>query len=307
MPGSLTKEFPITSLDQTIQAITPGMAYDDLRQYAREHTNASIPSVLKNRFLLVLDGQVVYDEFLSLAAAEGLTAARTRKVMYFVWAYRDDRIRRFVCERIANRRGVWRPAEVVRRSNADFFEQFVRADTAPKVRSNYERFLVEAGIFDAATQAVRLDLDDDWLPDALRVAEQHEQDAKKRRAMTANPAEFLISNGWQGLANATAETLRRLPPVVAAPADPLEDLPLPAPSMHATPGRPWDRPPPTAATRRAASVRADPVALERANAAHHRLESIAPPPPRRSGANRCAINTSTSISSPPSARRSWPR
>lgn len=272
--GSLTKEFPLDSVDSTFRAISPGMAYGDLRQWAATNTNDAIPAILRNRFLLVRNDQIVYDEFLSLAAAEGLAAARTRKVMYFVWAYRDERIRRFVCERLANSHGLWRPTEVVRKGNAAFFEEFVSADTAPKARSNYERFLVEAGIFNETTRTVMLDLNDGWLTDAARVAAQHEPNALRRRALLNNPAEFLIANDWLGLANATAETLRGLPPVASPSPDPFEDLQLEIPTMQPSAGRPWNRPPPTPATRRAATITNDPVDLDRANQAHYRLEQI---------------------------------
>lgn len=271
--GSLTKEFPITSIDQTIRAITPGMSFDDLRAWAETNTNSAIPAILRNRYLLVRNDRIVYDEFLSLAAAEGLAAARVRKVMYFVWAYRDDRIRRFICERLANAQGLWRAAEVVRKANATFFSTFVSVDAAPKVRSNYERFLVEAGIFDEHARTVGLDLEDDWLTDAARVAAQHEASAPRRRALLANPGEYLVANSWQALANATPEILRGLPPVASA-SDPLEDASLDSPTMRAGAGKSWNRTRPTAGARRAATITTDPVALERANLAHHRLEEI---------------------------------
>lgn len=271
--GSLTKEFPIASIDQTIRAITPGMAFDDLRVWADTHTNSAIPAILRNRYLLVRNDRIVYDEFLSLAAAEGLATARVRKVMYFVWAYRDNRIRSFICDRLANPQGRWRAAEVVRKSNADFFATFVSEDAAPKVRSNYERFLVEVGIFDEGARAVNLDLDDDWLTDAARVAAQYEPVAQRRIALLTNPGEFLVANNWQALANATPETLRGLPPV-ASTSDPLEDTPLDSPTARAGAGKSWNRPRPTAGARRSATITTDPVALERANLAHHRLEEL---------------------------------
>jgi hypothetical protein len=62
--GSLTKEFPLASVEQTIDAITPGMRYHDLLQYARANTQSDIPGLISKRFLLI-DGskRIVYDEF----------------------------------------------------------------------------------------------------------------------------------------------------------------------------------------------------------------------------------------------------
>ncbi|MCI0463497.1 MAG: hypothetical protein L0Z62_41695, partial [Gemmataceae bacterium] len=64
--GSLTKEFPLDSLDRTILAIRPGWSYDQLRRFASDHTNSGIPALLRHRYLLVDAGQIVYDRFLSL-------------------------------------------------------------------------------------------------------------------------------------------------------------------------------------------------------------------------------------------------
>lgn len=281
--GSLTKEFPLGSIDATIRAITPGLGYEDLKRWAEANTNGAIPAILRNRYLLVRNGEIVYDEFLSLATTEGLPVARTRKVMYFVWAYRDNRIRRFVCERLANSQGLWRAGEVARLENSVFFAQFGTANSAPKARSNYERFLVEAGIYNETTRTVSLDLDDDWLTDAIRVTAQHEPNATRRRTLLGNPAEFLIVNNWHGLVNATPETLRGLPPLASPSPDPLEDFQLETPTMQPSAGRPWNRPRPTPASRRAATITNDPVALDRANDAHHRLEMIMAAAVRASG------------------------
>jgi hypothetical protein len=272
--GSLTKEFPLASIDQTIQAITPGMTFSQLRAFAATNTNDALGPILRNRFLLVRDDQIVYDEFLSLVAAEGIASPRVRKAMYFLWAFRDDRIRGFVLEKIANKQGLWRAADVVRKGNAAFFSDngFVEVDTAPKVRSNFERFLVEARIFDEETHAVHLELDDDWLPAAMRVAAQYESEPLLRRQMLADPVGFLIARGWQGLTNATATTLQGLPQVLDSSPEPLEDEEI---ETAASAGREWNRRPPDAAARRAAAVSTNPVAIERANRAHHKLEALA--------------------------------
>jgi hypothetical protein len=276
--GSLTKEFPLDSVDQTIGAITPGMTFDQMRTYAGANTHDALAPILRNRYLLVQpDGQIVYDELLSLIAAEGMASPRVRKAMYFLWAFRDDRIRRFVLEKLANNQGLWRPAEVVRKGNAAFFSDqgFVEEATAPKVRSNFERFLVETGIFDEDSHTVHLELDDDWLPAAMRIAAQYERNPLRRRQMLADPAGFLIANGWQGLANATAATLRGLPAVIDPSPEPLEDEQLEGPAMTPGTGHEWNRRPPTHADRTAAAVTTNPVAVERANTAHHKLEALA--------------------------------
>jgi len=97
--GSISKEFPFDDACKTLEAITPGMAYADLREFARRHTHPDIPGLLKNRFLFITrDGHILYDHLLSLIHTEGTGNVRVRKAMYFVWAFRDERLRRFVAE-----------------------------------------------------------------------------------------------------------------------------------------------------------------------------------------------------------------
>ena len=128
--GSLTKEPPLATLDATIRGIRPGMPYDQLLEYGRRHTHKDAPGLVRKRFLLLDDQhQIVYDRFLSLVAAEGLETPRARKVMYFLWAFRDERLRRFVCERIANRQGKWRVSELTKKTNADFFKHWFQPST----------------------------------------------------------------------------------------------------------------------------------------------------------------------------------
>jgi len=124
--SSLTKEFPLNFVDQTILAIKPDMRYSDLLRYAEQYTRSAIPGLLRKRFLLVNNqNRIIYDEFLSLVNREGINHSVTRKVMYFLWLYRDDRIRRFVIERVALPSGRWSAANLLNKTNADFLG-FVR-------------------------------------------------------------------------------------------------------------------------------------------------------------------------------------
>jgi len=186
------------------------MSYDSLRSLAKQKTHVDIPALLSNRFLLVREGVIVRDRFLSFVESEGVEQPRIRKVMYMAWALREPRLRRFVLEKICDSDGRWRPREVTRKSNANFFEEYFQDKTTPKVRSNIERFFIEAGLFNPATNQVQLSLADGWLPDAIQVAAQHEDNPARRRAMVNDPVGFLISHGWNGLANATIEELRQV-------------------------------------------------------------------------------------------------
>lgn len=275
--GSLTKEPPLRVLDATIQAITPGMTYARLRRLAdsdpRMHVDA--PGLLRQRFLLLdQEARIQYDEFLSLIETERNFSPRVRKVMYFVWTYRDSRLRRFVTERIADKSGRWRAEQILNKSNAKFFEQWLAPSSARKTRSNFEYFLVEAGLFRPKDQSIHLELRDGWILDGMRVAAQHELSRTRRRSMTHAPAEFLIANGWQGLANATAEELRRLGGDTLAAEEPLEDEGIRLSPTTLSRGRDWRPSRPWSGTRRPTTSTVDWVVRERANAIHQRLEQI---------------------------------
>jgi hypothetical protein len=277
MPGSITKEFPLDTIDATLKAIRPGMTLDELRAYATQHTHKDVPVILGHRFVLVEDtGRISYDLFMSLMQQEGVTARRIRKIMYFAFAMRDERIRRFICERVADRNGHWRVNQLTNKRNADFFEQFFRDAPARKARSNIERFLVEAGIVHLNTEAIHLEREDGWLIDAMRVAAQHEPNRRRRRAMVDNPVEYLIRQGLNGLANVSVAELRSLDATATAIAeeDPLEDDVLEAATTAQAQSRTWNRRRPLASDRATASATIDLVARERAATSHWELEHI---------------------------------
>jgi hypothetical protein len=176
--GSLTKEPPLAALDATIRSITPGMSYNELLAYARKYTHRDAPGLIGKRFLLVeRNGAISYDHFLSLADAHGLESPLIRKIMYFVWAYRDERIRRFICDIIADKNGHWRVAQLLSKANSKYFERWLGPSTARKARSNFEYFLVETNIYDPKSRTINLDLNDGWLEHGTIVVAQHERDA----------------------------------------------------------------------------------------------------------------------------------
>lgn len=272
--GSLTKEFKLRDIEETISAIKPGMTLDRLRQFARRQTQAPIPGLLVKRFLLIGNGGIIaYDKFLSMAATDGIGSARLRKIMYLVWMLREPRLRQFIREVVADRNGKWRIPALTNLSNAKFFEQFGRSGPALKIRSNVQRFLVESGILDLDSEVVHLELEDDWVVDALEAAAQHEPDLNRRRVMVVSPIRYLIENGLNGLVNATIDELKAIGD--SAPrSEPLEDLGIEATPQKQSRSQTWNRAAPTALQRRKASTLIDLVARERANKAHWMLERL---------------------------------
>ena len=269
-PGSLSKEFPHDDIEQTILAARGGMTMAELK--ARS-TNEAIAPVVCARWLLFQDGHVVRDRFLSLAEAEGLQSARMRKIMYGVFALRDERIRNFVTQRIATPAGIWRPAEVVRKANADHFD----GSSSMKVRSNFEFFLVSAGVYNKETETVHLDLEDGWMQDSVAITSQYENNPETRALMLADPIGYIINEGLQGLANATVEQLRGAPPMAQPETDPGDDSEIdqPPPVAHARAiGQTWNRQAPQFQDRQSNIVFNNAVARERASTAHYLIERL---------------------------------
>jgi hypothetical protein len=196
--------------------------------------------------------------------------------MYFEFAMRDQRIGRFICERIAAPSGRWRHTQLVNKANANFFAEFLEPAPAAKARSNFERFLVEAGIFDEHTHEIHLELDDGWLTDAMRVAAQHEPNAARRRLMISKPKQYLVQNNLQGLVNATREELLAINvgETAIAEEDPLEDDVLDSGEAATDASRPWNRSRPRATDRSTASATLNLVARERAARSHWELEKL---------------------------------
>ncbi len=270
--GSLTKEMPLSRVEKTIKAIVPGMLYAELKTYARENTHPDIPGLIRKRFLLVgSDERIIYDEFLSLVQGEGINSPITRKSMLFVWAYRDERIRRFITERIGGKTGVWSVSNLIDKANADFFSEWHQSGSA-KARSNFERFLVETKIFDRQKGKIDLQLNDGWLEDAARIAAQHEPDITTSLRLRANPYEFLAERSWHALANATKSELRGRNPSLQFEAEPDEDKLIAAAITNGTSSKKWDRKKPKNMDKGSTQALIDLVARERANQSHHAIE-----------------------------------
>lgn len=282
--GSLTKEPPLATLDETIRAITPSMGYSALLAYAREHTHKDAPGLIRQRFLLVQkDGTITYDYFLSLVANNSLDSPFIRKIMYFLWAYRDHRLRDFICKKIVNRTGAWRVSELTNKRNATFFEQWLAKSTAKKARSNIEYFLVETKIFNPKTGKINLNLHDNWLQHAAVAASQHERDISAREELLANPIEFLRSRGWIGLLNASAELRATLPPILATDSSPVEDSQIQTEAPGKLSGSEWRERELATSGRGKTTAEIDLVARERANKSHYSLEKLLASAAKREG------------------------
>lgn len=281
--GSLTKEPPLSRIDATLRLIRPNMTLGDLRAAVAQNDkntpredapHKDAPGLLRNRFLFVDEGgRIVYDRFLSLVQAHGFDAPLVRKVMYFVWAWRDDRIRAFVTQIIADKSGRWDANRILDKSRGDFFAQFVNASSAQKIRSNFEFFLSETGIL-TNTGGVSLDMADGWLAEAALAASQHEIDPAIRAAMVRRPSEVLFQLGLNGLANLTAADrpkaqMLRVADFVQEEADSLLETPTSARVL-----RDWKDRQTVPTSSGAVTTTVNLVALERANASHLLLERL---------------------------------
>lgn len=269
MTGSLTKEFPLSQVEEAILLTVGGISQADLRANA---AHKDIPAIIEKRFLLVEDNRILQDRFLDLVRDEGI-GERLHKIMYMGFALRDHRIRRFVLERVARANGRWQVNAIRRKGNADFFEEFFKEEPARKARSNFEYFLVETGIIDGDN--VNLSLDDGWLQDAVTIAAQHETNLNVRRQMTSDPIGYLVANNFNGIANCTVDELKALagsnttsfPDLEATQDDEIGDEPTQTKTR-------WRERKPTSSGRTTTTSEIDLVSRERAVASHYRLEKL---------------------------------
>lgn len=270
--GSLTKEVPLIRVEETISAITPNMSYSELLRFAKTNTHGDILGLIVKRFLLLDPSRrIIYDEFLSLARREGIRSQITRKIMLFTWIYRDDRLRRFVIERIADVDGHWDVTRLTDIANAQFFTQWPPSSVR-KARSNFERFLVETEIFNETTKIINLELDDNWLEDAARVVAQHELDPEVRRRIIENPYRFLVDQEWNALVNSPIQELLSRKPSANFVAEPIEDNLLPKSPVRQSSSKTWNRPKPSSIQKTTTQALIDLVERERANQSHHAIE-----------------------------------
>jgi hypothetical protein len=274
--GSLTKEPPLAKLDATLRLVEPGMAYRDLLELSREQTHRDAPGLLRSRVLLIgSDDRVVYDRFLSLMKAKGIESPLVRKVMYFTWSWRDERLRRFVCEQIVGADGRWHVPRLVDKDRAKFFERWFAPSSAVKARSNIEFFLTECGIYRPATSSIHLELEDGWLAEAMLVAAQHEPDRSLHYPMGADPIGVLRLLGLTALADLPpgavggATQAQRIADLAQVEADEESAPEYPRPG-----GAVWKVRERRPVVRQTITSIVDSVKLERANASHARLEEI---------------------------------
>lgn len=280
--SSLTKEFPLAKIEATIAVIAPGMRFAELRAYAEQNTHPDAPGLIRKRFLLLRGERIVYDAFLSLIEREGIGSPIVRKTMLFVWAYRDDRIRRFIVERVANQDGKWSIESLTDKSNSNFFDEWYAGSA--KARSNFEYFCDEASIFERVTRTIHLELGDSWLEDAARVASQYETNPERRRRLLSDPYKFLVEEKMNALANATVQELRLLNPGAAYDADVDEDRSIdvdPRRSKSET----WNRKRPKSSDKKSTQALINLVKCERANQSHYEIEKALAAAITRAGFN----------------------
>jgi hypothetical protein len=274
--GSLSKEFPLEQIENTLRLARGGMEYAEYRRFAEARTNVELAAITSKRFLLVDHGIVTRDYFLSLVEREGLGSARMRKIMFGIWALRDSRVKRYFLEVIADRTGKWRAAALTNKRNSSFFLGLNLAPaTAAKARSNVEYFLSEAGILTHDPAAINLGLSDNWLFDALSVFAQHETNSGVRREIREAPVDYLLRTRLNGIADATEAELRGVSTAAQADAevlydDELDDVgdTIPGSSQD------WNRRPPNFSSAPRRSADQDPVSQERAGMAHYNLELL---------------------------------
>jgi hypothetical protein len=276
--GSTTKELPMGLLHQTLRLVTPGMTYDQLRAAVLKTPGAhtDTPALVTKRFLRRdASDRIEYNGVLTLVRAHGITDARVRKVMFFVWFWRDERLRNFIVEQVSDSYGRWRPKELTNKDNWKFFTKYMSSSSAMKTRSNVEFFLTQFGVFDPGSGKVHLDLSDGWLSDAIAIIAPDEKDPRRRAAMLQDPVGFLVSQQLNGFINLPTGTYVPNYPGELESIDVVDDLRIPFGGPGKGDGKSWKPRDIKAGSGTPLEISVDIVARERASKAHQDLERIA--------------------------------
>lgn len=274
--GSLTKEFPLGRFDDLLLRIRPGMSIDDLRPFAQEADAVAVPGLLAKRYLLTgSNGQIVFDRILQEIQTSRTITPRLRKALFFLWCWRDDRLRGFIIDEVADKNGHWRGSVLMDKGRSAYFQKSHEPGPAVKARSNLEEHLVKSGILNRSTKGVDLSLSDGWLALAVEAAAQHEKDPAFASLLLRSPATALSEHGLYKLAGASLEavaaTLTHQPPLSNVREDEGISEPLPAPKVKK---KVWKERTLSAGTGGTLLVIVDEVKRERASASHYRLERL---------------------------------
>jgi hypothetical protein len=161
----------------------------------------------RQRYLLEDDGIVRRDKLIDLIWDEDTFTPRVKMVMYFLFLFRDQRYRDFICTRVADSSGVWNGAVFQSQSTA-----FFKKAGGRKAFTNLRRMLVHLDLLtDEPKYAVRAFPPlEDWLPDAVEIAAQYVTDTNERQQFLANPTAFLVQHKIHGLLNAQAKAIAQI-------------------------------------------------------------------------------------------------
>jgi hypothetical protein len=228
----------------------------------------------QGRYLTTKAGFVVRDKLVDLIHEEGRFTQRIRMVMYFLFMFRDERYRTFLCNVVGRNGGKW-DTIVFRQHQTAYF----RHAGGHKAFTNLRQFLFQIGVLRESDLTVHIPDLKGWFPAAVEVAAQSLRDDKARKSFLANPYNFLVRNKINALLDATPgelagfefglpyeESEELLPPI---------DLEGSVEELDTSDFKDWDRVAPAQRTGQDKyQIMNDPAALERANYQHYVLEKV---------------------------------
>jgi hypothetical protein len=265
---SLSKYHTIESHYEILSSIKSDITESALR---KGHQNPHLFGTAR-RYLLIRNGIVVRDRLIDFVHSEGELTRRLKLVMYFLFMFRDERYRAFICETVAGSNGKWNRS-VFDARHTSYFE---RAG-GHKAFTNLRQLLFRIGILNERTTAIDMGELEDWLPIALEIAAQH-LSTESRTKLIASPHGFLIRNKLNALVNCTPDEIVRY-----ALGGTYEDATDLLPRIEFTPSsatkalasfKPWRRGQPGKRQTQNIDFSVDPIAFERANYQHWLLEQL---------------------------------
>lgn len=240
----------------------------------RRQFSDELVTTAKQRYLTVEAGIVKRDKLIDLVHEEKTLTEKVRMTMYFLFMFRDQRYRDFICNEVGRKDGRWDTSVFTSQGSTQYFP----GAGGRKAFTNLRQFLFQVGVLDEETLAPTFPKLDAWFPDAVEIAAQSVEDRSTRRDFLASPHGFLIRNKIHALLNVTPTELAKLHfgGTYEDSVDPLPDFELDETGQAESKDfRRWNRQPPAVGKgRRKFSSTSDPVKLERANSQHYRLEQM---------------------------------
>ena len=190
----MTSSLPnfVSSLSKYIQVedhyeLLASIEHDIPENHLRKRFGDVLTATAKQRYLVTQGELILRDKLIDLIHEEGGLTSKVRMVMYFLFMFRDQRYRDFICRVVGKDNGRWNTSVFV---GGQHTSHFSRAG-GHKAFTNLRQFLFQIGVLDENNYTAQFPKLSTWFPAAVEVAAQCVENTA-RKSFLASPHGFLI-------------------------------------------------------------------------------------------------------------------